>query len=170
VPTLLSCNFHFCTGVEHVLHVRDMSAGHLGVLLHVQGGECPRDVPAEIKDGLEPALGSLAPGQCVILANTGVFHLASHVHNIWLDALYVRLTSQADSTAIAGSTLNDAPRALAVSSQGSTVFATDFTIQGDGGQQAVALWVGSSSIHIEGTDLPLLHTPILPITMNACRT
>lgn len=124
----------------------------------VQGGSCPKDVPDAIKKGLTPALDSLAPGQCVLLADTGVFHLASHVHNLWLDGLYIRLVSFSDDASSAGSTQNDAPRALAVSSQGSMVFVTDVTIQGNGstaknknaGHQAVALWAGSSSIHIQG--------------------
>ena len=113
-----------------------------------------------MKHGLDPALQSLAPGQCVLLSNTGVFHLASHIHNLWLDALYIRLVSSADNaTAPAdASGRNDAPRALAISSSGSMLFATDVTIQGDGGaavnqhagQQAVALWAGSSSMHFEG--------------------
>jgi hypothetical protein len=99
----------------------------------------------------------VAPGQCVLLADTGVFHLSAHVHNIWLDALFIRLTSPDNSTIAAVSTLNDAPRALAVSSQGSMMVATDVTLQGHGGQQAVALWVASSSIHIQGAE------PFLPL-------
>lgn len=137
----------------------------------LQGGSCTKDVPEKMKKDLDPALQSLAPGQCLLLADTGVFHLASHVHNLWLDALYIRVMSPTRGNSTAGSGRNDAPRALAVSSQGSMVFATDITLQGDGppadkqsGQQAVALWSGSSSIHIEGAVLILSSLSRLMLT------
>lgn len=117
----------------------------------MQGGECGPIVDSFVGDiGLDPPIQDITVGQCVLLADFGVFHVFSHNHDIWFDQLYIRFVAPEQG--------NEGllRHAFMLSGQGSTTFMTGITVQGGGtAQRAGSLGEGvlvsttqSSGVHM----------------------
>lgn len=117
----------------------------------MQGGECgPVSGSWLAAETLDPPIEDITEGQCVLLADSGVFHVFSHNHDIWFDQLYIRFVpSQAGNEA-------SLRHAFMLSGQGSTSFMTGVTVQGSGtkqpdgsvGEGVLVLTTSSSGVHM----------------------
>jgi hypothetical protein len=80
----------------------------------------------ELNAGLNPPIENLGAGQCVLLVESGVFHVFSHNHDVWFDQLYIRFVPPTKRIRAA------LRNAFMISGQGSTSFMTAITVQGSG--------------------------------------
>jgi hypothetical protein len=98
----------------------------------LQGGECG---PVEgswlegVNSSLDPPIANVSPGQCVLLTDSGAFHVFAHNHDIWFDHLYIRFVNPPEGSR------GGLRHGFMISGQGSTSFMTGITVQGGGAQQ-----------------------------------